>query len=1137
MQPVADRVPRRVISVACGIAFVMLAVLSAFRLQAQTALPDSQPLSGVGLELKRSDAQQADLLELLQAQRTPGTAEYRRWLTPEQFADRFAPDASTRLKAESWLQQQGLQVTGTARNGMRILFSGSTAQVQRAFGVALQVRVAGDTSELSVQPGFSAVLPQAVTAYRLRLPAGGADAATMLANAIDANTEAAVVVPSTVADTTADTWHDLLEEAAAQGITVLQVNGGGLDGDRASAAVLASAAGAAQANDASTSRPDWQAAPGLPANGQRMVPDALLGDAATLVQALNAFAAQHGRVGALAPQLYRLATGHGVFTHADAAAADGSWTAADGLGAVNVTALLKALATGTTGVNVALAASNTTVTHGTSLSLAYTVTGTGGTPSGTVTATLKGRSGGVVTLGPTALNESGVAAFATSTLPGDVYDVSGTYSGDSTFAAGTSNVVTTTVSPENVALSATAPATAFGGMIPVTITATSSSGVGVPSGAVTVTAFASAIPTTYTGTLPSSSTNTASTVVNVPATTLGKLTLQASCTSNGSFACTQPASLAAVVTTATPTVTLTSTPEVTVANSATQKYDLAVSVVAPSGSTAVAPTGAVAIQNNGVQIAMVTLNKGAGTYTVSLGGASNSLVAAYAGDTNYDAASSAAVVVSAPLISTTTTLAASPSSLNFGSLSSLTASVTPGSYAAGAPTGTITYRSNLQGVIGTATLGNGFVTYAAALQVGTHSITATYSGDANYATSVSSAGTVAVALGKVSTTTVLSLTPALPLAGQNTMLTATVTPNFPAAFLAIAPSVTCTGQVTLLSNGAFVANGTLSGGTVTVAGKLVPGSDSLTAVYGGDTQCYGSTSGALVVAPARVATAITVQPSAGYANAGQTIQLTATLTGADAGILGVPTGTVTFYDTRGGVQVTVGTAVLSASGPNTALAAINVYGSSAGPHSFSAVYSGDGIFLAATSATAVVNFGDFSIVFNPASLSIRNGGSGSAIASMTVLNGFSAPVVLTCVPPGGSQIQCTFQSPTLTAGSSAGLTVTATAQSGKIVRASRTPLLTEAGATLAALLLMPFARTRRFGAVLLLACCVTLAASGCGLGTVDSTNNLNGSGSTTGAGSGGTTTGTPLGTQLLTITAASGDGTLRHTYTYPVTVQ
>ncbi|WP_263412931.1 Ig-like domain repeat protein [Terriglobus aquaticus] len=1116
--------------------FAALAMLFPTTVHAQGAVPDSLPVSGLRLTLKRTDEQQASLEALLKAQQTPGAAEYRRWITPEEFANRFAPDATTRQAAADWLRQQGFQVDGTATNGMRIAFRGTAAQVRRAFRVDLAPRAAVGAATVSFAADSRPKLD--------RIPGAqvviAGDAVSVLADAVESNAAAAVTVPPVDASA-AQEWQELLAEAAAEGITVLQTTSGGAGSDTASVAMLSNAAGLVQTSQDATSRPEWQAAAGLPADGNRALPDGVLPDVAGLLQALQTFAVQHGRVGPLAPQLYRLAVGHGIFTHEDPNAPEGTWTATDGLGAVNVAALVRALATGATGVNVALAVSNTTVTHGQALGLTYTVTGTGGTPTGTVTATLKGRSGGTATLGPSSLDSKGVASFSTTTLPGDVYDLSGTYSGDATFAPGTSNIVTSTVTPEDVVLTATAPNTKLGGTIPVTVTAKSSSGVGVPSGPVTVTAFTSATPTTYTATLSSSTSSSASTVVNVPATTLGKLTLQANCTSNGSFACNQPTSFAAMVTTATPTVTLTSTPEATVANSATQKYDLAISVAAPSGSTTV-PTGTVAIQNNGVQIASVTLNNGAGTYTASLSGATNSLVAAYSGDTSYSPANSAAVVVSAPLVTTSTALSISPTTLNFGSSASFTATVTPASYATGAPTGTITFRSSLQGVVGTATLGNGFVTLnLAALQVGTHSITAVYSGDSNYSGSTSTATTLAVALGKVASTTTLTLLPAQPLAGQSTTFTAIVAPSFPAAVASVAPSVNCTGQVTFLSNNVFVANGTLSGGTVSVAGKLPVGSDSLTAVYGGDTTCYGSRSSAVVVSPARVASAISLQPSMIYANAGQTIQLTATLTGGDASLIGIPSGTVTFYDVRGGSQITLGTATLSATGTNQSTAATNVYGSIAGPHSFSAVYSGDGIFLPSTSASASVNFGDFSVSLNPGSLTVPRGGTVSGTASLSVTSGFNSSVVLTCTPPGGSQITCAFQPSTVMAGGSVGLTVTTAVQSASGAPSYSDGMLGGAGATLAALLLVPFRRTRRIGAVLLMLCFSVVLTNGCGLGMVDSTNNLNGggtsSGGTSGGGGGTGSSGTPLGTQLLTITATSSDGTLRHTYTLPVTVQ
>src|SRR6266567_1731181 len=53
------------------------------------ALNDSTQLPAVTLVLRPTDAQQADLERLLAAQQDPASADYHRWLTPEQFADRF----------------------------------------------------------------------------------------------------------------------------------------------------------------------------------------------------------------------------------------------------------------------------------------------------------------------------------------------------------------------------------------------------------------------------------------------------------------------------------------------------------------------------------------------------------------------------------------------------------------------------------------------------------------------------------------------------------------------------------------------------------------------------------------------------------------------------------------------------------------------------------------------------------------------------------------------------------------------------------------------------------------------------------------------------------------------------------------
>ncbi len=77
--------------------------------------------------------QQAALRELLEEQQDPESANFRRWLTPEQYADRFGLSRNDINKITAWLQAQGLKVVYIARGRDAVTFSGDAAQVQGAF--------------------------------------------------------------------------------------------------------------------------------------------------------------------------------------------------------------------------------------------------------------------------------------------------------------------------------------------------------------------------------------------------------------------------------------------------------------------------------------------------------------------------------------------------------------------------------------------------------------------------------------------------------------------------------------------------------------------------------------------------------------------------------------------------------------------------------------------------------------------------------------------------------------------------------------------------------------------------------------------------------------------------------------------
>jgi uncharacterized protein (TIGR03437 family) len=103
----------------------------------------SLPVEGVTILLKPSSDRQKALEDLLTAQADPNSPDYRKWLTPDEYADRFGASTGDISKISSWLQSQGLQVDHTARGRNWIVTSGTEAQMQAAFNVELHRYRAG----------------------------------------------------------------------------------------------------------------------------------------------------------------------------------------------------------------------------------------------------------------------------------------------------------------------------------------------------------------------------------------------------------------------------------------------------------------------------------------------------------------------------------------------------------------------------------------------------------------------------------------------------------------------------------------------------------------------------------------------------------------------------------------------------------------------------------------------------------------------------------------------------------------------------------------------------------------------------------------------------------------------------------
>src|ERR1019366_4008225 len=99
----------------------------------QGPVDPSFQLSYMTLLTVPSASQQRAINRLLAQQQDPRSPLYHKWLTPEQYADRFGLSPNDVNRITEWLQSQGFTVLSAARGRNWITFSGSATQVQSAF--------------------------------------------------------------------------------------------------------------------------------------------------------------------------------------------------------------------------------------------------------------------------------------------------------------------------------------------------------------------------------------------------------------------------------------------------------------------------------------------------------------------------------------------------------------------------------------------------------------------------------------------------------------------------------------------------------------------------------------------------------------------------------------------------------------------------------------------------------------------------------------------------------------------------------------------------------------------------------------------------------------------------------------------
>jgi hypothetical protein len=302
----------------------------------------------------------------------------------------------------------------------------------------------------------------------------------------------------------------------------------------------------------------------------------------------------------------------------------------------------------------------------------------------------------------------------------------------------------------------------------------------------------------------------------------------------------------------------------------------------------------------------------------------------------------------------------------------LTASVDVTGSGSGSPTGAVSFEEGGSTIPGCGSLplsaGSAGCTTSFA-SAGSDSLTAAYSGDANFATSAADSVTQDVAPASTATVAVSSANPAV--TGESVTYTATVSRTVPA-------TGTPAGDVAFTDGAGNIAGCTaviLTDGVATCTVSYpVTGSHSIVASFGGDADDVTSIAATLTEEVDQDSTVTTLTSSPNPSTVGQPVTITATVTASAPGT-GNPTGSVVFY-----VDGTaVGTAPLDSSVDSRAV--YTTTGLTVGTHASTATYGGDAGYVGSAAAASA----DSQVVAPLATVPVTGGGAAGWAAGLGAL--------------------------------------------------------------------------------------------------------------------------------------------------------
>jgi large repetitive protein len=472
----------------------------------------------------------------------------------------------------------------------------------------------------------------------------------------------------------------------------------------------------------------------------------------------------------------------------------------------------------------------TSSVSGQSVSFVATVTANtpgGGTPAASH-VTFKDGVGNVACTPTVAAN---VATCTLTTLAIGTHSITAVYAGETQFTGSASTpAIAFTVGKAATTTTLTAPTTAVVGET-VTFSATvavNAPGAGAPNGG-NVTFDVDAAPITCATTGATGSTATCT--ISFP--TAGTHSITAVYAGETSFTGSTSTATTLTIGPATTTSALSVPAGALVTG---QSVTLSATVSVSSPGTGAPPGNLISFLDGATTIVCTAQTTGTSSATCTTSftavGSPHSVTAAFAGNANFSSSVSTANPVTVGKASTTTVATTSPGTSVFGQSVTINATITT-TPAGGSPTGSVAFKDGATIIAGCGTqpvASNAASCTTTALTVGTHNITAVYSGDGNFLTSTSGIATEGVAKASTATTVSSDANPAV--FGQTVTFSAAVAPVSPGGGVP-------TGAVTFSDNGGPLAGcatpQTLSSGTATcVTNGLSVATHPITAVYNGD---------------------------------------------------------------------------------------------------------------------------------------------------------------------------------------------------------------------------------------------------------------------------------------------------------------